>query len=175
MLRALPTSSWTGFGKSRRSRFEDPAQCSGFSPEAGTRRTAIISHFWDAHARVTGEQEGNTRGEQGLARGVPPLVHLAQHESRVDGSASRHALLRANSNERCELLNTRIGRRSMPINQRDGAGEAVNRNRIDGQPGGDARRDGTKQRSPETGDLSLQYRWLRGPLPAEFGVLLTAA
>ena len=31
---------------------------------------------------IRGEQEGEHRGEQGLARGVPPLAHLARHESR---------------------------------------------------------------------------------------------
>src|SRR5687767_1867161 len=45
----------TAFGKSRRYRVEDPTQCSGFSPEAGTRRTVTIFHFWDARARATGE------------------------------------------------------------------------------------------------------------------------
>jgi len=40
--RALPMSSLTAAGKLRKSRFEDPTQCSGFSSAARTRRTSKI-------------------------------------------------------------------------------------------------------------------------------------
>ena len=69
-------------------------------------------------------------GEQGRARGVPPLVHAAQHESQVDGSATRRALLRANFNQRCGLLSTRIRRRFVPPDNCDAVGEAVNRSTV---------------------------------------------
>lgn len=77
-----------------------------------------------------GNRRGNTVGEQGHARGVPPLVHLTQHEFAVDGSAARHALLRANFNQRCGLLNTRNGRRSVPPDKCHAVGEAVNRSTV---------------------------------------------
>jgi hypothetical protein len=65
-------SSWTGLGKSRKSRFDDPIQWSGFSPEAGTRRTRRISHFWDRGRKPGKRREGgNTGGNTPSARGVP--------------------------------------------------------------------------------------------------------
>ena len=69
-------------------------------------------------------------GEQGHARGVPPLVHLAQHESRSMAVRLAMRLLRANFNQRCGLLNTRIGRRSVPPDKCDAVGEVVNRSTV---------------------------------------------
>src|SRR6185503_8811356 len=48
--RALPMSSLTAEGKLRKSLLEDPTQCSGLSPTAGTRRTVRLSQFGDIHA-----------------------------------------------------------------------------------------------------------------------------
>ena len=39
-------------------------------------------------------------------------------------------LLRANFNQRCELLNTRIGRRLVPPDKCDAVGEVVNRSTV---------------------------------------------
>jgi hypothetical protein len=43
---------------------------------------------------------------------------------------ARHALLRANFNQRCGLLNTRIGRRSVPPDKSDAVDDAVNRSTV---------------------------------------------
>ncbi len=56
-----------------------------------------------------GNRRGNTVGEQGHARGVPPSPPPGPTRIGVDDSAARYALLRANFNQRCGLLNTRIG------------------------------------------------------------------
>lgn len=69
-------------------------------------------------------------GEQGHARGVPPSRPPGPTRVAVDGSAARHALLRGNFNQRCELLNKRIGRRSVPPDKCDAAGEVVNRSTV---------------------------------------------
>ena len=69
-------------------------------------------------------------GEQGHARGVPPSRSPDQTRVPVDNSAARHELLRANFNERCGLLNTRIGRRFVPPDKGDAVGEAVNRSTV---------------------------------------------
>ena len=60
----------------------------------------------------------------------PLLVHLAPTRLAVDDSAGRHALLRANFNQRCGLLDTRIGRRFVPPDKGDAVGEAVNRSTV---------------------------------------------
>src|SRR5207244_11471670 len=54
MPRAFPMSSLTGAGKLRKSRFEDPTQCSGFSSAARTRRTWSLSQFWDTKIKRSG-------------------------------------------------------------------------------------------------------------------------
>jgi hypothetical protein len=41
-----------------------------------------------------------------------------------------HALLRANFNQRCGLLDTGIGRRSVPPDKFDAVGEVVNRSTV---------------------------------------------
>ena len=69
-------------------------------------------------------------GEQGHARGVPPSPSPGPARIAVDGSAARYALLRANLNHRCGLLNTRIGRRFLPPDKGDAVGEAVNRSTV---------------------------------------------
>ena len=69
-------SSWTGFGKSRKSRFEDPTQCSGFSPQAGIRRTRSIFHFW------------NTGASPNVA------INRQPRPGDVERSAGRHLLVR---------------------------------------------------------------------------------
>jgi len=43
-------SSLTAAGKLRKSRLEDPTQCSGFSSAARIRRTTRLSQLWDNHA-----------------------------------------------------------------------------------------------------------------------------
>ena len=48
----------------------------------------------------------------------------------VDARALAMRLLHANFNQRCELLNTRIGRRSVPPDKCDAVGEAVNRSTV---------------------------------------------
>jgi hypothetical protein len=48
----------------------------------------------------------------------------------LDGGAARHALLRANFNQHCGLLNARIGRRSVPPDKCDTAGEVVDRSTV---------------------------------------------
>ena len=77
-----------------------------------------------------GNTRGNTVGEQGHARGVPPSRPRRPTRIAVDGSAARHALLRANFNQRVGLLDTRIGRRSVPPDKYDAFGEAVNRSTV---------------------------------------------
>ena len=77
-----------------------------------------------------GNRRGNTVGEQGHARGVPPSPSPGPARIAVDGSASRHALLRANFNQCCRLLNTGIGRRSLPPDTFDAVGEMGNRNTV---------------------------------------------
>ena len=42
-------SSLTAAGKLKKSRLEDPTQCSGFSSAAKTRRTIRLSQLWDTH------------------------------------------------------------------------------------------------------------------------------
>ena len=69
-------------------------------------------------------------GEQGHARGVPPSRPPGPTRVAVDASAARHALLRANFNQRCGLLSTRNGRRSVPPDKCDAVGEAVNRSTV---------------------------------------------
>ena len=69
-------------------------------------------------------------GEQGHARGVPPSPPPGPTRIAVDDSAARYALLRANFNQRCGLLNTRIGRRLVPPDKCDAVGEAVNRSTV---------------------------------------------
>jgi len=43
-------SSFTAGGKLRKSRLADATQCKRFSPAAGTRRTSLLSLFWDIEA-----------------------------------------------------------------------------------------------------------------------------
>jgi hypothetical protein len=76
MPRSLLMSSWIGVGKSRKSRFEDPTQCSGFSPEAGARRTGTISHFLGYERTATPEWEGEQCGGTGPPREVFPLARI---------------------------------------------------------------------------------------------------
>jgi hypothetical protein len=52
---------------------------------------------------------------------------VAPERIAVDDTAARHALLRADFNQRCGLLNTRTGRRFVPPDKGDAVGEAVNR------------------------------------------------
>jgi hypothetical protein len=79
---------------------------------------------------VRGEQEGEHGGGTGpRARCSPSRPHRPTRIA-VDGSAARHALLRANFNRRCGLLNTRNGRRSVPPDKCDAVGEAVNRSTV---------------------------------------------
>ena len=73
---------------------------------------------------------GNTVGEQGHARGVPPSRSPDPTRVPVDDSAARHELRRANFNQRCWLLNILIGRRSLPPDKRDAIGEVVNRSTV---------------------------------------------
>lgn len=47
-------------------------------------------------------------------RGVPPPVHPVQCASRLMRLQLRVRMLRANFNQRCDLLNERVGRRSLP-------------------------------------------------------------
>ena len=77
-----------------------------------------------------GNTRGNTVGEQGHARGVPPSRPPDPTRVAVESSAARHELLRANINQRCELLSTRIGRRSVPPVKCDAFGEVVNRSTV---------------------------------------------
>jgi len=77
-----------------------------------------------------GNRRGNTVGEQGHARGVPPSRPSGPTRVAVDDSAARDALLRANFNQRCGLLNARIGRRSVPPDKCAAVGEAVNRSTV---------------------------------------------
>jgi hypothetical protein len=71
-------------------------------------------------------------GEQGRAGPAGNIARCSPSRPRgqtriaVDGSAARHALLRANVNQRCGLLNTRNGRRSVPPDKCDAVGEVVN-------------------------------------------------
>lgn len=78
--------------------------------------------------------EGNREGEHGGGTGprarCSPCRPPGPTRVAVDGSASRHALLRANLNHRCGLLNTRIGRRFVPPDKGDAVGEAVNRSTV---------------------------------------------
>jgi hypothetical protein len=69
-------------------------------------------------------------GEQGHARGVPPLVRLVQIGIAVDEKAPAMRLLHANFNQRCRLLSTRIGRRSLQPDKRDAVGDVVNRRTV---------------------------------------------
>jgi hypothetical protein len=39
-------------GKLKKSRLDDPTQCSGFSSAARTRRTSRLSQFWDNQTSV---------------------------------------------------------------------------------------------------------------------------
>ena len=77
-----------------------------------------------------GNRRGNTVGEQDHARGVPPSRPLGPTRVAVDDSAARHALLRANFNQRVGLLDTRIGRRSVPPDKGDAVDDAVNRSTV---------------------------------------------
>src|SRR5688500_18698975 len=54
MPRALPMSSLTAAGKPKKSRLEDPTQCSGLSSAARTRRTPRLSQLWDNRAILRG-------------------------------------------------------------------------------------------------------------------------
>lgn len=77
-----------------------------------------------------GNKRGNTVGEQGHARGVPPSRSPDPTRVPVESSAARHELLRANFNQRCGLLNILIGRRLVPPATRAAVGEAVNRSTV---------------------------------------------
>jgi len=48
----------------------------------------------------------------------------------VDANALRHPTASANVNQRCELLNARIGQRSVPPAQSSAVSEAVNRSTV---------------------------------------------
>src|SRR5207247_5370274 len=71
---AFPMSSLTGAGKLRKSRLADPTQCSGFSSEAGTRRTSWLSLFWDIQASEHLSLVNRMSAFSG--RSCPPPAHV---------------------------------------------------------------------------------------------------
>ena len=80
--------------------------------------------------RTRGEQEGEHRGGTPPPREVFPLLQPDFTRIAVDANALRHPTASANLNQRCELLNARIGRRSVPPDKCDTASEVVNRSTV---------------------------------------------
>ena len=60
-------SSLTAAGKLRKSRFEEPTQCIGFSSAARTRRTTRLSQFWDSHASARHVRHASRRAERDVS------------------------------------------------------------------------------------------------------------
>ena len=76
MPSALPMSSWTGAGNALKSRFEDPTQCKGFSPEA--ERVALEQYSTSGICMQgnTGTGGGNSVGEQDPRVRCSPLARI---------------------------------------------------------------------------------------------------
>ena len=77
-----------------------------------------------------GNERGNTGGNTGYARGVPPLVRSVQHKSSTPRTQVPARVLHANFNQRCGLLNARIGRRPVPPDKYDALSEVLNRSTV---------------------------------------------
>jgi hypothetical protein len=72
-------------------------------------------------------REGERWGEQGLARGVPPLLQPVQCLSRAtQRRLDAPARFCSNGNQRRDLPAERSGRRSLPPAVNDAIGETVN-------------------------------------------------
>ena len=73
---------------------------------------------------------GNTGGEHPLRARCSPFRSPGIVRIAVDANAARRPTASANFNQRCELLNARIGRRSVPPAQFSAVSEAVNRSTV---------------------------------------------
>jgi len=88
-------SSLTAAGKLRKSRFEDPTQCSGFSSAARTRRTPRLSQFWDIHP------ETRTEASEALRGLIDAIVLTPNHgELQIELKGDLAAMLGAAQNEK---------------------------------------------------------------------------
>ena len=74
-----------------------------------------------------GNRRGNTGGEQGHRARCSPSRAPSTIHVFVAGNAAGDSHLRGNFNQRCELLNKSIGRRSVPPDKGDAVDVAVNR------------------------------------------------
>jgi hypothetical protein len=74
-----------------------------------------------------GNSKGNSGGEHPLRARCSPSHALDFARIAVDANALRHPTAPANFNQRCELLDERLGRRPMPPDKCDAADDVINR------------------------------------------------
>ncbi len=77
-----------------------------------------------------GNRRGNTGGEHPLRARCSPSLAPDFTLIGVDANALQRPTASANFNQRCELLNARIGRRSVPPAESSAVSEAVNRSTV---------------------------------------------
>ena len=79
---------------------------------------------------IRGEQEGNTGGEHPLRARCSPSLTADFTRIMVVQMRWQRPTASANFNQRFELLNARIGRRSLPPAHSSAVSEAVNRSTV---------------------------------------------
>lgn len=86
--------------------------------------------FGSQLSRSEGNRRGNTGGEHPLRARCSPSLAPDFTRIVVDANTLQRPTASANFNQGCELLNARIGRRSVPPDQFSAASEAVNRSTV---------------------------------------------
>ena len=95
------------------------------------RQDTFVSPTWSAQPeRLTGTGRGTAGGNRGLARGVPPGGRQTDAAATITPRGRIAAIANCKRCWPCGLRELRNGRRSVPPDKGDAAGEVVNRHTV---------------------------------------------